>query len=503
MALDSLRDGFITLCFDPSLNVLGDQCRMVLEGQHFGTATDDVLVKVTSARDIDTQFGEGSILGESLKVAISCCGNGAVEVFALPRADAAGAVAAEYTLTVAAVAPAAAATSDGRVDIYWGEGQYNISVRVSEGDMPAAIAAAINTAVPSNFPYTATVAAGVVTLVAKNAGTVGNNLQINVNWHARNNYFPEGITITAAQTVTGATDPEPSDYAAVLGECCVCCFALLSGSSDWQDNLQTFLDDQWACDKPQCFGHGYTYNSGTLGQILAADTNAATLSRLVHCSTDPILPWFKVAAYAASSCCLTVDNPELSIQGPNYGILECVSAPESCSYCFTYDEQVQLREGGFVVTVPVAGGQGAMTNPMITNDITNNRYDAEGRENLTFQSVSSRRLATETANKIAEQLQAFNGLGYFTAGTNIREGTQGANKNMILGTMRAWAKQNVGVLFSEFEDLDKDLTMTDDFETAPRCQGIPGKLALNLVYRPPVRIRQVTVNAAPKLLSNC
>ena len=72
MAIDSLRDGFVKLCFDPSANVLGDQCSMVLEGQFFDpglgcTVTPDEMIKVTSERDIDCQFGAGSVLAESLK----------------------------------------------------------------------------------------------------------------------------------------------------------------------------------------------------------------------------------------------------------------------------------------------------------------------------------------------------------------------------------------------------------------------------------------------------
>lgn len=498
MAIDSLRDGFVRLCFDPSLNQLGESCRMVLEGQHTGTATADALVKVTSAREIDTNFGEGSVLAESLKKAISCCGNDAVEIFALPRADAAGAVAAQYTATVTGPA-----TSAGRVDIYWGDADWNISVKVSSGDTATAIATAIVAAMPAGFPYTAVAAAGVVTLTARNGGTVGNFLNAEFNWHGRNNYAPEGVGITFSQTVVGATDPVAPDYASIFGECCVCCYALLSGNSTWQDGLKDYLDDAWSCEKPQCFGHGYTYNSGSLGEILANDTNSATLSRVAHCSTDPNFPWLKIAAYASQSCCLTVDNPEISIQGPNFGILSCVSHPESCKQCFSFDEREQLQEGGFVVTVLVAGGEGSLTSPMIVNDITNNRYDDKGRENLTFQSVSSRRLATETAVQIADQLQQFNGLGYFTAGTNIKEGTRGSNSKMILGIMRAWAKSQIGVLFSEFENLDADLTITDDFTVSPRCQRVPGKLYMNLTYRQPVRIRNVVVNAAPKLLSNC
>lgn len=498
MAVDSLRDGFVRLCFDPSANILAAGCRMVLEGQKLasGTATLDKLTKVTSTRDIDTQFGAGSVLAESLKKALSCCGNGAVEVFAIPRAGVGSA--AEYTLTVTG-----AATSDGRVDIFIGDSVYNTSTRVTAGMTAAQIATAIAGAYGADFPYTVSAAAGVITFVAKNAGVVGNAVVPIVNWHGRNNYMPGGVTLAAAQTVVGAGSPAVLDYASVLGECCVCCYALLSSDTTWQDGVIAYFDDAWACDKPQCFGHAYTYNSGSLGQILATDTNSAAISRLAHGAADVAFPWLKVAAYAATSCCLTVDNPELSIQGPNFGVLSCLAQPESCSQPFTFDEQEQLREAGFVVTVPVSGGQGGLTRLYVTNDVTNNRYDAEGRQNLTFRDVSSRRLASTTAVAISERLQEFNGLGYFTVNTAIRAGTRGTNKRIMLGAMRAWVKTQVGILFSEFDDLDRDLTITDDFETAPRCQGIPGKLALNLIYRPPVRISQIVVNAKPMLLNNC
>ena len=501
MALDALRDGFVRLCFDPSLNVLGTSCRLVLEGPRMnaGLAPFNQLVKITSTADIDVMFGVGGALSESLKVAMNCCGNDAVEIFALPRPNPLGALVAAYTLTIGG----GPATSPGRIDLYMGAGRYNISVEVEAGQTNTQIAAAIDAAISIYFPYTATNAAGVVTLTAKNGGVIGNNLVVINNWHGRNNYAPGGITVAFAQTVVGVGSILASDYATALGDCCVCCLALLTDGTVAQTGFIEYLDEAWSCDKPQCFGHGYTYNSGSLGQILASDTNSATISRLAHCPEDPILPYLKVAAYAAKSCCLTQDNPEISIQGPNFGVLDCLSQPESCSSCWTFDEQNQLRDSGFVVTVPVAGGQGRLTSPMITNDITNNRFDAEGRENLTFQDVSSRRLATRTAILIAEQLQQFNGLGYYTDGTNIREGARGVNRRMMLGVMRAWAKSQVGLLFSEFDNLNEELTIVDDFQIAPRCRGIPGKLFMNMIYRPPVRIKQIVVNAQPKLLNNC
>lgn len=502
MAIDALRDGYVRVCFDPSLNLVGDQGRLVLEGQ-FDTGaasavTADVLTKVTSEADIDDNFGAGTVLATALKTAISCCGNNGVEIFALPRADAGGSTAAVYTATFTGPA-----TSDGRVDIFWGDAQWNISVEVNTGDTADAIAAAVQAAVPSDFPYTATVATNVVTLTAKNAGTVGNYLNAEYNWHGRNGYAPAGVTVTFAQATVGAGNPAVPDYSTIFGECCVTAVALLSDDTTWQAGLAAYLDDAWSCDKPQCFGHGYVYNSGTLGTILATDTNSATLSRMAHDSADPNFPWLKVAAYASKSACQTVDNPEISIQGPTFGILDCVSAPESCASPWTFTEQEQLRDSGFVVTVPVSGGEGSLTSAMITNDITNNRFDDEGRENLTFQSAASRRLATATVVAMAEELQQFNGLGYFTQNTSVRQGTAGTNKAAIRGRMRAWAKSQVGILFSEFDNINEDLVVLDDFETAPRCQGIPGKLALNLIYRPPVRMRQISVNAAPRLLDNC
>lgn len=504
MAIDSLRDGFVRLCFDPSLNAYRGKCRILLEGQVAPdedspcAITLDQPMRIASARQLDCQFGAGSVLAESLKVAFGCCPNNANEIWAIPRADADDATKAAYTMTLTGTV-----TEDGRIDIYWIDARYNISVRAVAGETPTQVAANIVAAIPDGFPYTAAAVAGVITLTAVNGGTVGNFLNPQINWHGRLDYFPVGVNIAMAQTVVGAGDPEPLDYATVLGECCYCCVGMLYGDNAWQDGMIAYLDSAWSCDKPQCFGQGYTYASGSLGQILSQFRNKATVSILAHCPTDPHAPWLKVAAYAAKSCCTTVDNPEISIQGPEFGVLECLLAPESCSNCFTYDEQVQLRENGFVVTVPLTGGQGALSSPEITNDITNWLYDAEGRPNATFRDTNSRRLAASTANSLAIKLQSFNGLGLFTKNTDIRPGVRGTNPRLMLGDIRAWAKQNIGVLFSEFDDIDRDIVLQTSFEVDPKCQGNPNKLYLTMVYSPPVRVGEIAVNLQPKLLSNC
>lgn len=489
------------------MNVYKGKCRILLEGQYYDPnqgceVVPDKVMKVTSLRQVDCQFGAGSVLAESLKTAFGCCANNANEIWVIPRLDADDAVKAAYTMTFTGPA-----TEDGRIDIYWGNAggntNYNISVRILAGMTAAQIATAVQAAIPAAFPYTSVAALGVITLTARNGGTVGNFLNPVINWHGRLDYFPEGVSVTMAQTVVGSVDPEPLDYNTVLGECCYCCAASLYGDNAWQDGMIAYMDSAWSCDKPQCFGHVYSYASGTLGQVLSQFRNKETVSLIDVCPEFPAFPWLVVAAYAAHSCCSTVDNPEISVQGPQFGVLECIKFPESCTQCRTYDEQVQLKENGFVVLVPLTGGQGALTSPEVANDVTNNLYDVEGRPNATFRDVSARRLAASTAISLAEQLQSFNGLGLFTKRTDIKPGVRGTNPRLMLGSIRAWAKSQVGILFSEFDDIDTDITLQTDFEVAPKCQGQPDLLHLNMIYRPPVRVGQIITNLQPRLLDNC
>ena len=499
MAIDALRDGFVKICFDPSLNVRDQKCRLVIEGQMTtGTATPDELIKITQVSCIDDQFGQGSVIAEALKYAIRCCGNNAVAIYALPRADVG--TPAVYELPVNGPA-----TTDGSVDIYMGEGQYGIDdLFIPEGSTAADIAALIAAEADPNFPYTVTAAGGSVIFTANNGGTVGNCLTVMPNWRCEQKTLPEGVTFGEfVQTTEGAGAPVPIGHDGIFGECCVCCYALLSDDQALQKALQEYLEEQHSCEKPQCFGHGYVYNKGSLGEVLARDSNAKVLSRLAHGECNAVLPWIRIIAYAARSCCITVDNPEISVQGPNFGLLDCIGAPESCKAEWTQDETTQLHDAGFVTTIPETNGCGALANPQIVNDITNNRFDADGRENLTFRSVSACRLAVQTAISLAEEIQSFNGLGFFSQNTTIKEGTQGTNRRLMLGRLRAWAKANIGVLFSEFGNLNDDLQLEEDLATAPRCQGVPGKLLMQFTYRPPVRIRGVEINAAPELLTNC
>jgi phage tail sheath gpL-like len=505
MSIDSLRSGAIRICFDPSLNAFPNRCRILVEGQMLdtGTAESGTLYKIPSMREVVDLFGEGSIICEGLRATFACCPENAMEIYALPLndADAGATTKAAYTVTFTGTADA-----DGRVDLFIADGRYNSSTRITEGMTPTDIATAVvaDLNAVEGLPFIAAAAVGVITLTAKNAGTVGNGMMPIYNWRQLRNHAPGAVDVVIAQSIQGAGQiTTPPDYQAILGECCYCCIAMLYDDTEWQDAMIAYIASAWSCEKPQCFGHGYTYNYGTLGQVLACDTNSAEVSRVAVCSTDPVVGWLKAAAYAAHSCCTAIDNPEMSIQGPNFGVLGCLTQPESCFQCYTFEEQQLLAESGFVVTVPLQGGTGLMTSPMVVNDVTNNRYDERGRFNATWWSVSSRRLAAATADQAAIALGRVVGLGLYTKNTTIPAGVRGTNPKLILGLFRAWAKSQIGILFSEFEDIDEDIKVLTDFEVAPKCQGIPGKLWVDFIYRPPVRITNIIINAQPSLLTNC
>ena len=81
MSIDSLRSGAIRICFSDALNAYPSKCRILIEGQMLdtGQATSGELIKIPSLRDVDLQFGEGSVIAEGLKTAFACCPEQAME----------------------------------------------------------------------------------------------------------------------------------------------------------------------------------------------------------------------------------------------------------------------------------------------------------------------------------------------------------------------------------------------------------------------------------------
>lgn len=504
MAQEALADGQVSVCIDPSLNYYDGKCRVLVEGQYVPNlllaqpVVADKPMLVPTVRQVDNLFTAGSILAEALKTIFCTCAQN-IEIYALPRADAGGATKAVYTMTVTGPA-----TSDGTIDIFLGNKEYMVEgVEVVSGDTAASIATAIAAAIPDAFPYVVTVVGAVITATAKNAGTVGNYLNPVYNWKGFSNYAPAGISIATVRTTAGAGDPAPIDYAAAFGTCCYNCIVPLTGDATLQRALRNQIRDDWDCSKPQCFGHGYVFNTGTLGQVLARGDNSAEFSRMAVPVNDLNFPWQMAAAYMAESCCIACDNPEASIQGRTDGVLSCIWRPATCSEPWTYDERVQLHEQGFVTYGPLHGGQGALTQVYVHNDVTNYLTDEQGRPNTTFRDTSSRRRYAQTAVAIAEKLNTYSGLAFFSRETVIPQGVRGTNLRLVEASFKKWAKEQVGIRWSAFTNIEKDIVFQTDFEVAAKCRGVPCNNHLTMRFNDMCRVNHWAVKLRPQQLDNC
>ena len=86
-------------------------------------------------------FGEGSVISEGLKTGFGCCANNAMEFYALPHKERRVGAMSEGDLRLTFTGPA---TSDGRIDLFIGDGRWNTSTRIVEGDTADDIATAVD-----------------------------------------------------------------------------------------------------------------------------------------------------------------------------------------------------------------------------------------------------------------------------------------------------------------------------------------------------------------------
>jgi phage tail sheath gpL-like len=172
-------------------------------------AMENMPIQINSAGAAKLAFGAGSLLAASADIVFKI--NSINECWFIPQYDDAAGVArvvtADYTTvyTTAAAAPFA----PGVERVYIGDRTYRVAVRI--GDTAAVIATALAAVINADVDalFSATAAAGVLTMTAKNKGEVANDVQFVSQYHpsdvsASNNF------VTFTQTVAGAQNPDIS-----------------------------------------------------------------------------------------------------------------------------------------------------------------------------------------------------------------------------------------------------------------------------------------------------
>jgi len=150
-----------------------------------------------SSDDAKVYFGDGSMLHLMAKAALRA--NPYLNLFAIAAADGAG-VFATGTITIAG---APSSTGSGTVRVYIGDDYVDYSFTSS--DTATTIATGLKAAIAANtdLPVVAKSAAGVVTVMAKHAGTVANQIKMETEFTASGN-----LSVTLAQIANGTVDPD-------------------------------------------------------------------------------------------------------------------------------------------------------------------------------------------------------------------------------------------------------------------------------------------------------
>jgi phage tail sheath gpL-like len=253
----------------------GNLQKVLVVGQRLavGTVPANTLVDIFSAADAVTYFGRGSIL--ALMVAAAIAANPYLSLQAVALDDAVASVAASGTITITGPATAAGVLT---VQV----GDMLVQVAIANADTATVIAAALNAqfAKQPDLPLSASVAAGVVTVTAKNKGTLGNGIKLSAS-------VTNGIGVTAVATAltAGATDPTIATALATV-------FAAGHNIiiTPWNDTvnmtaLRTHLDNAGG-PLEQRGPIGVYAHVGTVSQAttLAASINGGRL-------TGALLPW--------------------------------------------------------------------------------------------------------------------------------------------------------------------------------------------------------------------
>jgi phage tail sheath gpL-like len=185
--------------------------RALLVGQP--TTSETGLAFVADAESASALYGQGSMLSRMIRAFRANDPFGDLWVF--PVADDGAGTAHTRTITITGTA-----TGAGTLALYIGG--ILVPVLVAVGDTPTVQAGAVVTAVNANtrLPFTAANTAGVVTLTARNKGTLANTIDVRVNLQGRRGgeVLPAGVSVAFAAGTTGATDPALTGLAAALGD---------------------------------------------------------------------------------------------------------------------------------------------------------------------------------------------------------------------------------------------------------------------------------------------
>ncbi|SRR5579859_185202 len=392
-------------------NTGGTNQRALLIGQILatGAAAPNVPLRSQGPADAILQGGNGSILALMANAYFDNDEFG--EVWYLPLSDAGGAVAATGSINITA-----APTAAGTLSVYI-KGQL-VAVPITAAETPAAIATALAAAInaPGNLPVNATVdgtTPSKVDLVAKNAGLVGNDIDVRLNYQgaAAGEVTPTGMTVTITAMANGATNPTLTTGLANLLDMPFDFIACSLTDAASMTALQAFLSDttgRWSWQQ-QVYGHVfYAYRGTGASQTTFGVTRNNQHESVMGFYDSPSAAWEWSAAIAGAVAQSVRADAALPLQTlPVYGVL----APPLASRFNLAERNILLYDGISTFTVDQSG------QIYLENVITTYQTNAFGQADTSYLQVETlftlmfvlRAMATMVTSKYARVKLAADG----------------------------------------------------------------------------------------------
>lgn len=334
-------------------NLPGNRQRTLIIGQKTAAGTLAALTLTDVFSDVEAAIacGYGSQVHRMVRAALGANPYANVSVVALD--DIGGGTLASWPVTAAGVPTAAGSFSLALNDAI-------VQVNVAVTDTPTTVAAAFVTAITArpNLPFTASNVAGLLTVTAKNKGTVANSFKVTSSGATA------GMTLVVGAQVAGATDPDITAAltAAFLGGHDQVVIPYrdapnLTALRNHLDNVGNYAEKRWAL--------GYTASNGTLAAAITLSSSLNhgwmnnTWCRNTSTSTMEI-----AAAYAATIA--ATEDPALPF---DYVEVKGIAVPLVADRTSRTEEESALYNG--VTPLNVGPGERVQIVRAITTYVLN------------------------------------------------------------------------------------------------------------------------------------
>lgn len=347
--------------------------RALLIGQKTpaGTLVPNVPIVSQSQSDATAAAGPGSVLAGMVHAYRLNDPTG--EAWLLPLVDDAASVAASGTITFTGPT-----TAPGTLALYVAGLLVSVALATAQTAVQVATTVAATINASPNVPVTATVAAGVVTLIAKNKGECGNDIDVRTNYKGTvsNEITPAGLGVAIVAMLGGVANPVLTTALSNLQDTAFDFIVCSLTDTTSLAAITALLSDgtgRWSWTS-QVYGHCFVAKRGTAG----ANAAFATALNNQHVSSiafadSPSPAWKWAAAFAGAAAVSLRADPGIPLQTLSVaGIL----APPLASRFSLQTRNLTLLYGG-CATWTVDASNTVVIENIITTYVTNAQGQAD------------------------------------------------------------------------------------------------------------------------------